>query len=134
MQFEIVTPEKRISTFEATFVTAPGLEGDFGVLPGHAPFLSLLRPGAIVVVDTDGKNRIFCVSAGFVDVSPESVTVLAEDASSKESINLEEAESRYAAAKAVIADLERRKEGGAKLALALKERDRAWAQRYVARM
>ncbi|MBI1363276.1 MAG: ATP synthase F1 subunit epsilon [Proteobacteria bacterium] len=134
MRFEIVTPEKRIAAFEAAFVTAPGSEGDFGVLPGHAPFLSLLRPGAIVVTDADGKERIFCVSAGFVDVNPASVTVLAEDATTKENIKLDAAQARYDASVKAVTDLERRKEGGAKLALALKERDRAWAQLFVAKM
>ncbi len=134
MRFEIVTPEKRIAAFEASEITAPGSEGDFGVLPGHAPFLSLLRPGAIVVTDEAGKDRVFCVSSGFVDVAPEGVTVLAEDAADKESIKLDEAEERYNMAKKVVKDLELRKEGGAKLALALKERDRAWAQYHVAQM
>jgi F-type H+-transporting ATPase subunit epsilon len=134
MRFEIVTPERRIAAFEATEVTAPGSEGDFGVLPGHAPFLSLLRPGAIVVTDTEGKERIFCVSAGFVDVSPEAVVVLAEDAADKATLTLDGAQTRYDAAVKAVSDLEKRKEGGAKLAMALKERERAWAQLYVAKM
>lgn len=78
MKFEIVTPEKLIVSTEADYVSAPGSEGEFGVLEGHVPFMTTLRPG-VIKVEVNGKETVYGVSGGTVDVTPESVTVLAED-------------------------------------------------------
>lgn len=78
MKFEIVTPEKLIVSTEAEFVSAPGTEGEFGVLDGHVPFMTTLRPG-VIKVEAEGSETVYGVSGGTVDVTPESVTVLAED-------------------------------------------------------
>jgi len=58
---------------------APGEDGDFGVLPGHAPLMSTLRPGAIRVLDGGSERKIF-VYGGFADVTPDGLTILAEEA------------------------------------------------------
>jgi F-type H+-transporting ATPase subunit epsilon len=63
-------------------VVVPGTEGDFGVLPGHAPLMSTIRPGAIAIYETDMdtlSRRIF-VDGGFAEVSPTGLTILAESA------------------------------------------------------
>jgi F-type H+-transporting ATPase subunit epsilon len=80
MVFELVSPEKLISSREADMVVAPGAEGLFGVLIGHAPFIATLKPGVIDVYE-GGKvvERIF-VAGGFADVTPEKLVVLAETA------------------------------------------------------
>jgi F-type H+-transporting ATPase subunit epsilon len=80
MVFELVSPEKLISSREADMVVAPGSEGLFGVLVGHAPFIATLQAGVIDVYD-GGKvvERIF-VAGGFADVTPEKLVVLAETA------------------------------------------------------
>ena len=80
MVFELVSPEKLISSREADMVVAPGSEGFFGVLIGHAPFIAILKPGVIDVYE-GGKvvERIF-VAGGFADVTPEKLVVLAETA------------------------------------------------------
>ena len=82
LQFELVSPEKLLLSQEVGMVVVPGSEGNFGVLPGHALFISSVRPGVIDVYE-DGmptvSERIF-VSGGFAEVTPERCTVLADEA------------------------------------------------------
>lgn len=79
--FEIVTPAKLFLSQEVHLVVLPGEGGNFGVLPRHAPLLSSLRPGTIEIHDEKLRviEQIF-VEQGFVDVTPERCTVLAEEA------------------------------------------------------
>lgn len=82
LRFELVSPEKRLIGENVAMVVLPGTEGNFGVLPGHAPFISSMRAGVIDVCANDVKDitrRIF-VSGGLVEAGPERCTVLAEDA------------------------------------------------------
>jgi F-type H+-transporting ATPase subunit epsilon len=79
-KFELVTPERMTLSQDAKEVVVPGLEGDFTVLPGHAPVISALRPGVVDVTLADGrKTRIF-VKGGFAEVDAEHLTVLVERA------------------------------------------------------
>jgi len=81
VQFELVSPERLLISREVGMVVVPGAEGDFGVLPEHAPLISTVRAGVIDVYD-DGQtvsDRIF-VSGGFAEVTGERCTVLAEEA------------------------------------------------------
>ncbi len=81
MHFELVTPERRLLDMRAAHVVVPGAEGDFGVLPGHAPVISALRPGILEILETDpGEARRFFLKGGFAEVGPEGLVVLAEDA------------------------------------------------------
>jgi len=78
--FDLVSPEKLLFSGDVEQVDVPGAEGDFGVLPRHAPLISTLRPGVIRVFEgREIKNRIF-VAGGFAEVTPERCTVLAEEA------------------------------------------------------
>lgn len=80
VQFELVSPEKLLLSEDVEMVVVPGAEGDFGVLPGHAPMISTVRPGVIHVFEGGSvKTRIF-VAGGFAEVTPERCTVLAEEA------------------------------------------------------
>jgi F-type H+-transporting ATPase subunit epsilon len=81
VQFELVTPERLIVSAEVEMVVVPGTEGNFGVLPGHAPLISTIRPGMIEIYETRPtvSDRIFVVS-GIAEVTPERCTVLAEEA------------------------------------------------------
>jgi F-type H+-transporting ATPase subunit epsilon len=80
VQFELVSPERLLISEPVDMIVAPGSEGDFGVLPGHAPFLSKLRPGIIAIFSGNTvRERIF-VAGGFAEVTPERCTVLAEEA------------------------------------------------------
>jgi F-type H+-transporting ATPase subunit epsilon len=77
--FALVAPARELFAGQARQVDAPGSEGDFGVLAGHAPFMTLLRAG-VVRVHTDAGQTAFRVPGGFADVSPEGFVILAESA------------------------------------------------------
>jgi F-type H+-transporting ATPase subunit epsilon len=75
--FELVSPEKLAFSGEVDQVDAPGSEGDFGVFAGHAPFISTLRPG-VLVIHAGGQRTRIVVSGGLAEVNPQGMTVLAE--------------------------------------------------------
>lgn len=75
LQVSIITPEKTLFSGNASLVVAPGVEGEFGVLPGHAPFISALRAG-IITVDADAGQKTFEITGGFAEVVPERCTLL----------------------------------------------------------
>lgn len=77
--FELVSPSRLVFSGEADQVDVPGAEGDFGVLPGHAPFISTLRPGILTIRSGNDAKRFF-VRNGFAEVNPTGLTVLAETA------------------------------------------------------
>ena len=77
--FSLVAPERELFAGPVDQVDAPGEDGDFGVLAGHAPYMTTLRPGEVVVRD-GASRRIFTLQGGFADVTPESFTLLAEHA------------------------------------------------------
>ena len=78
LQFELVTPEKLAVSEVVAMVEVPGEMGDFGVLPGHAPFLSMVRPGVITVHQDESKKTRYFVPSGYAEVNPEGCIVLAE--------------------------------------------------------
>jgi F-type H+-transporting ATPase subunit epsilon len=78
-KFELVSPERLVLSADVDQVDLPGAAGDFGVLAGHSPFLSTLRPGVITVKAGANVTRIF-VRGGFADVNTSGLTVLAERA------------------------------------------------------
>jgi F-type H+-transporting ATPase subunit epsilon len=81
LHFELVTPEKLIRTDEVQMVVVPGTEGDFGVMAGHAPFMSTLRDGDIAIYRTfPGEPERIAVKGGFAEVSEQGLIVLAESA------------------------------------------------------
>jgi F-type H+-transporting ATPase subunit epsilon len=79
-QFELVSPEKILVSERATMVIIPGEEGDFGVLPRHAPLLSSLRPGVVTITPVEGDVKHIFVAGGFADVNDNHCAVLAEEA------------------------------------------------------
>jgi F-type H+-transporting ATPase subunit epsilon len=79
LQFDLVSPERKLASVEATSVQIPGLGGDFTALPNHAPFLTTLRPGVVRVV-TPGETTEYVVTGGFAEVSPTAASILAEQA------------------------------------------------------
>ena len=86
----MVTPERLLLSEEVEEVTAPGREGEFGVLPGHTPFFTLLKVGE-VMYRSGGKENYLAVSGGFAEVLPERVTILAEAAELAHEIDVERA-------------------------------------------
>ena len=79
LQFSLVSPERELFVGEVDQVDVPGAEGDFGVLPRHAPMMTTIRPGAIRVSDGGDVRSIF-IRGGFAEVNPEGLTILAEQA------------------------------------------------------
>ena len=77
-RFELVSPEKLLVSGTATTAVLPGTDGDMGILGSHSPVMTTLRPGLLDVTMEDGSHREFFVRGGFADVTPDSVTVLAE--------------------------------------------------------
>ena len=84
--FDLVSPEKMLFSGEVEQVDVPGVEGDFGVLAGHAPMVTTLRPGILTVHGASGAQRIV-VLGGFAEVSAQGLTVLADVAEAAESID-----------------------------------------------
>jgi F-type H+-transporting ATPase subunit epsilon len=110
VHFELVTPAKILVAEDADMVVVPGGAGDFGVLPGHAPLLSSLRPGVVHLHDGDAiVERIF-VSGGFAEVTAERCTVLAEEAVRVAEIAPDEAEKRLEAARQRLAEADDEKD------------------------
>lgn len=82
LHFELVTPEKLVRSEDVYMVTVPGTEGDFGVLENHAPLVSTLRDGELLVFATQGSApAAIQVQGGFAEVNERGLTVLAERAS-----------------------------------------------------
>jgi F-type H+-transporting ATPase subunit epsilon len=79
LKIEIVSPERLLLSETVTSVTVPGTEGYFTVMADHAPFMTTLRSGFITVSRTGGADEVFFVRGGFADVSPEGLTILAEE-------------------------------------------------------
>jgi F-type H+-transporting ATPase subunit epsilon len=79
LNFALVSPEREVFHGEVDHVVVPGSEGEFGVSPNHAPVMSVIKPGALKVINDGSERRIF-VNGGFADVTPEGLTVLAEEA------------------------------------------------------
>jgi F-type H+-transporting ATPase subunit epsilon len=96
--FQLVAPERLLASAEVDMVVVPGAEGDFGVLPQHSLFMSVLRPGVIETYDgAQVSERIF-VGGGFAEVNERGCTVLAEEAMPVAEIDLEQARRRFAVA------------------------------------
>ena len=90
IQLEIVTPSRQIFCDDVEEVTVPGTEGYLGVLPGHAPLLSELKPGVVSFRVSGDERRLFC-GWGFVEVLPDRVSVLAEEAELPDEIDVDQA-------------------------------------------
>jgi len=86
LHLELVSPEKLVFSGEVEQVDVPGVEGDFGVLAGHAPMVTTLRPGILTVHGASGAQRIV-VLGGFAEVSAQGLTVLADVAEAVEDID-----------------------------------------------
>ena len=81
LHFELVTPEKLVRSEDVHMVVVPGSEGDFGVLEGHAPLMSVVRDGELAIYKTSSSApETIKVEGGFAEVTPNGLTVLAERA------------------------------------------------------
>ncbi len=104
VEFELVAPEKLIFSDAVEFVVVPGVEGDFGVLPGHALPLSTVRPGVVEIhEDNQPKHRYF-VSGGFAEVTGERCTVLSTETIPIDDIDREAVQKRLESAQLELRD------------------------------
>jgi len=87
LHFEFVSPETVLFSGDVDQVDLPGIEGDVGVLPGHAPMVTLLRPG-IVTIMREGQREPVVVVGGFAEMGPSGLTVLADRAGAREDFDL----------------------------------------------
>ncbi|MGV7030929.1 F0F1 ATP synthase subunit epsilon [Methylobacterium symbioticum] len=88
-QFDFVGPERTLYSGAVEAVQLPGSEGEMTVLPGHAPVITTLRVGVIVVTESQGNGKRIYVRGGFADIGPTSCTVLAERAAPIEELTPE---------------------------------------------
>ncbi len=100
LHVEVVTPERMLFSDSADMVEAPGVEGDFGILPQHAPFVSLLRPG-LVKIHHSGKEKQIFVASGLAQIDGKQCIILAEQIYDVESMTAEQANN-------MLADAQRR--------------------------
>lgn len=105
MQFDLVSPERRLASLTVTEVQLPGAEGDMTAMANHEPLITTLRPGILTVTGPDGDAE-FVVTGGFAQITAESTTVLAEQAMKRSDLKaadidgfIAEAEKAVAAAK-----------------------------------
>lgn len=104
MQFDLVSPERRLASMQVTAVQIPGTDGDMTAMPQHAPTITTLRPGVLRVEGPEGEAE-YVVTGGFAEISDEGVSVLAERAVPKGDMTqehldemMEEARTMYAKA------------------------------------
>jgi len=102
--FELVSPEKLLLSVDAEMVVVPGAEGDFAVLVGHQPIISLLRPGSIDIYEGDKITERVFVAGGFVEFSNDRLTVLAEEATPFREVDRAALPARIAATRKAILD------------------------------
>ncbi len=91
----VVTPEKVHYELEAKSLIVPGSEGYLGVLAHHAPLITVLKPGRLEFVDSDDKMHLLSVSVGFLEVSDNKATILADAVEEADSIDIDRAQKAY---------------------------------------
>jgi F-type H+-transporting ATPase subunit epsilon len=94
IKVDVVSAEEEIFSGQAAFVSLPGESGELGILPGHAPLITRIRPGAVRIETADGKEEFVFVAGGILEVQPGVVSVLADTAIRGQ--DLDEAKARKA--------------------------------------
>jgi F-type H+-transporting ATPase subunit epsilon len=92
IKLEIITAERQVYSDEVNTVVAPGVEGELGILPHHAPLITILKPGE-VLVRKDGQETYLFVSGGFLEVRPDKIIILADACERADEIDVERAEA-----------------------------------------
>src|ERR1043165_7889523 len=113
ISFRLVMPERELVNIEADMVVVPGTEGDFGVLHGHAPLISTVRPGVLEVLQGNKVEQRFMVAGGIAEVTPERCTVLADEATPFEEVTAEQRAERERQAEPDVTDAGNEPEKGA---------------------
>jgi F-type H+-transporting ATPase subunit epsilon len=132
ISFRLVMPERELLDTEADMVVVPGSEGDFGVLHGHAPLISTVRPGVLEVLQGNKVEQRFIVVGGFAEVTPERCTVLADEAIPFADVTAEQLAERERVAERDIVDAANDAEKAAAQKDLAVAKDRRRAQAYYA--
>ena len=91
LQVDVVSAEKSLFSGEAKFVVLPGESGELGILPGHTPLISRVRPGTMKIELTDGTEELIFIAGGILEVQPGKVSVLSDTAIRAEDLDEEKA-------------------------------------------
>lgn len=91
LHYEIVSPERLLKDAQAAMIVVPGADGDFAALPDHSPMMSTIRPGVVEIFENEGgtPERLF-VKGGLAQISPEGLTILAEETIALEDVDASE--------------------------------------------
>jgi F-type H+-transporting ATPase subunit epsilon len=103
LQFSLVSPERELFSGAVDQVDAPGVEGEFGVLPSHAPFMTVLKSGVVRIYEAGQVTPVF-VRGGFADVTPSGFTILAEEAIRLADVDAAELDAEIAKVKSDASD------------------------------
>jgi len=103
LNFELVSPERKLASTEAEAVTIPGMMGDLTAMANHAPFLTNMRPGYVVVRNGTSETSYF-VTGGFAEISDNTVSVLAEEAVEKDKVDRAYLEEKLGEAQEALAE------------------------------
>lgn len=110
MRLDFVAQDREVFAGEVTQIVAPGFDGQMGILPRHAPLMTILSPGEVVVHREGAEPLYFAVSGGWMEVRPNQVTILARSAERSDEINAERAEAARARAEQLLAQGVRRED------------------------
>jgi F-type H+-transporting ATPase subunit epsilon len=91
LRLEIITAERQVLADDVNVVVAPGIEGELGILPHHAPLMTILKPGELLI-RKDGEETYMSISGGFLEIRPDKVIILADACERAEEIDIERAE------------------------------------------
>ena len=103
VQFDLVSPERLLTSVEATEVQIPASEGDMTAMPDHSPLITTLRPGIVKVTSKSGTTE-FVVTGGFAEINGSSISILAERALTRDSISQDEFKAMIDEAKARLSN------------------------------
>lgn len=92
IKLEIITAERQVFSDDINTVVAPGVEGELGILPHHAPLITMLKPGE-VLIRKDSEETYLFVSGGFLEVRPDKIIILADACERADEIDIERAEA-----------------------------------------
>ena len=104
IQFDLVSPERLVASEAVEMVVVPGGEGDLGVLPGHSLLIGTVRPGVIQIHEGGKVKDSIFVAGGFVEINPETCTVLAEEAVKVADLDRGKATERLEGARKALAE------------------------------
>ena len=121
LMFELVSPRALLASEEVDMVVVPGEDGDFGVLPGHAPLLSTVRPGTVDIYNDGFVSKSIFVEGGFAEANDQRCTLLATRAKELAEISLEDANARLSAARNQIVEDDEKSKAAAAREIALAE-------------